>query len=70
MIVHTYGIETAERILRAIGTKRVVFGTDWIGISDKRMTETLNMIDDMKFSDEEKALILGENINELLEAVG
>ncbi len=69
MIVSAYGIETAEKILRTIGVERVVFGSDWEG-TPERMAETLNIIDDMGFSEEEKARILGENINEVLDAVG
>lgn len=68
-IVQTYGIQIAENILRTIGIERVVFGSDWSG-TPERMTQTLNIIDDMSFSSAEKARILGDNIDELLESVG
>lgn len=68
LIVNTYGIDVAERIVKAIGVERILFGTDWISFRE-RVSDELAIIDSMKLSSEEKARILGGNAEEILDTI-
>ena len=69
LIAELHGIETAEKIVRRIGIDNIVFGSDWEGNAD-RMTETLDIIDRMKLSVEEKARIVKHNFEGILAECG
>ena len=84
MIVDIYGLRVAEKVLRWAKIERVVFGTDWCGSPVERSVLPsgyahdklddvigwhLDLINRMKFTEEEKDLILHQNAERLLHEI-
>jgi len=62
-LVHLYGIEQTNRILRAFGPDRLIFGTDF---PDGDYDEYFDILDQMDFTGEEIDRIAWKNIESLL----
>ncbi|MHA2029978.1 MAG: amidohydrolase family protein [Candidatus Kariarchaeaceae archaeon] len=60
-----YGIDFVTKFIKMIGPAKVVFGSDWAG-NIQRMENPFNVIQKLNMSDEEKQLILGGNIEQML----
>ncbi|MHA1199973.1 MAG: amidohydrolase family protein, partial [Candidatus Heimdallarchaeaceae archaeon] len=69
MLSDLFGLDFVAKFIRKIGVNNVIFGSDWFGQGWPETSTQIELIQNLDLSKTEKAKILGENIQEVLEGI-